>query len=69
MSYYIDTSDEELDYCPGCETGIDTRHTYDYNCLYLCHPEPIVDNEGFHIGWASSLKKFVIDIKKYLFNN
>ena len=51
MSYYTGSDDEEWDYCPGCDTGIDTGHTYDCNCQFWCHPEPIVDNQGLHIGW------------------
>ena len=51
MSYYTESSDEELDYCPGCETGIDTGHTYDCNCQFWCHPEPLLDEEGEQIGW------------------
>ena len=59
MSYYTETSDdEELNYCPGCDTGIDTCHTYDCNCQFLCQPEPIVDpivdNQGFHTGWENA---------------
>jgi hypothetical protein len=49
MSYYTETSDDEkLDYCPGCDTGIDTGHTYDCNCQFLCQPEPM------RLGCASS---------------
>ena len=31
------TSDEECGYCPGCEAGTDTKHSYDNNCYYSLH--------------------------------
>ena len=29
-----DTSTEELLYCPGCEAGIDTKHSYNAHCCF-----------------------------------
>ena len=29
-----DTSTEELWYCPGCEAGIDTKHSYNAHCCF-----------------------------------